>query len=118
VDLNQSFIPDEVSLPVKITIYRLVQESLHNAYRHAGGLGQKVSVTCLNSQITIEVSDRGPGFNQEHSGRWDEHLGLVGMRERVESLGGNFRVESVIGEGTRVIANLFLQRGDEHEEGQ
>ena len=72
----------------------------------------------MNSQITIEVSDRGPGFTQEHSDRWDEHLGLVGMRERVESLGGNFRVESVTGEGTRVIANLFLQGGDEHEEGQ
>jgi len=118
VDLNQSFIPDEVSLPVKITIYRLVQESLHNAYRHAGGLGQQVSVTCMNSQITIEVSDRGPGFTKEHSDRWDEHLGLVGMRERVESLGGDFRVESVAGKGTRVIANLFLRGGDEHEEGQ
>jgi signal transduction histidine kinase len=118
VTLNQSCIPDKVSLPVKITVYRLVQESLHNAYRHAKGLGQQVDVSCMNGQAMIEVSDRGPGFSKEQSSWWDKHLGLVGMRERVESLGGTFRVESAPGQGTRVIANLSLQGVEEHEEEQ
>ena len=43
----------------------------------------------------------------------DDHLGLAGMRERVESLGGNFRVESAPGQGTRVIADLSLAGEEE-----
>ena len=116
VILTLSDVPDKVSLPVKITIYRLVQESLNNAYRHANGIGQQVIVSCLNGQATVEVSDRGPGFNKEQSSWWDKHLGLVGMRERVESLGGTFFVESAPGQGTKVTANLSLQGVEDHEE--
>jgi len=113
-----SGLPDRVSLPVKITIYRLIQESLHNAYRHADGLGQQVDVSGVNGQVTVEVSDRGPGFREEDSLWWDKHLGLVGMRERVESLGGTFRVESAPGQGTKIIAELSLQGAEENEENQ
>jgi signal transduction histidine kinase len=116
VTVNVSEIPNNVSLPVKITMYRLIQESLHNAYRHADGLGQEVTVSRVNGQITLEVSDRGPGLIQESASRWDKHLGMVGMRERVESLGGTFQVESSPGQGTKIIANLSLQEEEEHEE--
>jgi signal transduction histidine kinase len=118
VALHLSCVPDKVSLPVKITIYRFVQESLQNAYRHARGLGQQVLVSGMNGQVRIEVSDRGPGFSMEKSFWWDKHLGLVGMRERVESLGGTFLLESEPGQGTKVIANLFLQGVEENEEDQ
>jgi signal transduction histidine kinase len=109
-------IPDKVPLPLKITIYRLVQEALNNAYRHAGGLNQAVDVGCLGDQLTVEVSDGGPGFRSEQAAGWDQHLGLVGMRERVESLGGSFRVESQPGQGTRVSASLPLQGAGEQDE--
>lgn len=118
VTLKVSDVPDEVSLPVKITVYRLIQESLHNAYRHANGLGQGVTVTCVNGQIQVEVSDRGPGLKNEASSWWDKHLGMVGMRERVESLGGTFQVESAPGQGTKIIANLSLQEEEYEEERQ
>lgn len=118
VTLNISDIPDEVSLPVKITIYRIVQESLNNAYRHAGGLGQQVTVSSVNRQIRVEVSDQGPGLREESASWWDKHLGMVGMRERVESLGGTFHVESTPGQGTKILANLSLQEEEEHEEEQ
>jgi signal transduction histidine kinase len=116
VTLNATNLPAQASLPLKITVYRLIQEALHNAYRHAQGLGQQVDVSCLGGQVTVEVSDRGPGFTKVQSSGWDKHLGLIGMRERVESLGGSFRLESAPGLGTRVIANLPLQGAEEHEE--
>ena len=92
----------------KITLFRLVQEALTNAYRHAGGAGQRVSLCYDGGRLHVEVADAGPGFGFPATAEWDKHLGLVGMRERVESLGGNFRVESAPGRGTRIIADVAL----------
>lgn len=105
--------PEQASLPVKITLYRLVQEALNNAYRHAGGRGQAVDVDYLNGQLHILVEDQGPGFDGNQTAEWDSHLGIVGMRERIESLGGDFRIESTPGQGTKVIASLSLQGVEE-----
>jgi signal transduction histidine kinase len=102
-----------VSLPVKITIYRLIQEALNNAYRHAGGQGQQVTVRCSGELVTVDVADSGPGFAPADNLDTQEHLGLVGMRERVESLGGRFSVVSAPGAGTRVRAELAWGAQDE-----
>jgi len=115
VALNLFSIPDQVSLPVKITVYRLVQEALNNAFRHAGGREQQVNVGYQAGQITVEVSDHGPGFHYDEGSWWDKHLGLIGMRERVESLGGNFHVVSAPGKGTKVVANLSLEGAGEQD---
>ncbi len=101
-------LPEQVPLSVKITLYRIIQEALSNAVRHADGVGQVVSVTVANDRLEVEVSDRGPGFTHTTANDEVEHLGLVGMRQRVESLGGGFRVESERGQGTRVCAWLPL----------
>jgi len=98
--------PESVSVPVKITVYRIIQEALSNAYRHASGRGQQIQIDCDQHQLSVEISDQGPGFSQAQD--TDEHLGLVGMRERVESLGGTFHIESEPECGTRVIAQLPL----------
>jgi signal transduction histidine kinase len=116
VALDLDGTPERASLPVKITLYRLVQEALVNAYRHAGGVGQRVSLCYDVGQLHIEVADEGPGFHDDGPAEWDKHLGLVGMRERVESLGGNFRVESVPGQGTRIIADLTVIGEEERHE--
>ncbi len=101
--------PAELPLPVKITLYRLVQESLTNAFKHAGGRGQKVHLYNQNNQLQLEVSDAGTGFELNASLEQSEGLGLLGMRERVESVGGNFMVESQIGVGTKIKISLPLQ---------
>lgn len=106
VVLEITDLPDRAPLPVKITVFRLVQEALNNAFRHAGGLGQRVEAGCREGQMLIKVSDEGPGFSHQERDAWEDHLGLVGMRERVESLGGIFRLESVESMGTSVIAEL------------
>lgn len=97
-------IPADVPLSVRITLYRIVQESLSNSYRHAGGKGQAVSLQAQDAGLAISVSDAGPGFNVRQIGK-EGHLGLVGMQERVEMLGGVFNVHS--GEHGTVISALL-----------
>ena len=111
MELNN--LPDQASLPCKITAYRIVQESLNNAYRHAKGLGQKVRVGFSGNELHIEISDQGPGFEPMQLKIEDGRLGLAGMRERVESLGGQFSIESRINEGTKIDVRLFF-----HMEGE
>ncbi len=112
LDLDDIFEP--TPLPIKITVYRLIQEALNNAYRHAGGESQQVCVTIEEGTMVIEISDRGPGFDPKNVTEQNERLGLSGMRERVESLGGVFYIESHIGQGTRVLAYLPVQtEGDD-----
>lgn len=105
-------LPDQANLPVKITIFRFVQEALNNAFQHADGQGQKVLVKNENGLLQIAVADEGPGFDPNQPIDWDEHLGLAGMRERIESLGGEFQIKSEIKRGTTVLARLHLQATD------
>ena len=95
------------SLPVKITLYRLLQESLRNGFRHAKGAAQHVEVQAGGGRLTVEVSDRGIGFNPAAIVP-EGHLGLVGMRERVEILGGFFDLQSTVGYGTTIRVTLPL----------
>lgn len=102
-------LPEQAALPVKITVYRVLQESLNNSYRHAGGANQHIRVFMDGDLLAMEVSDQGPGFVFQPSATFDGHLGIAGMRERVESLGGSFSVKSEIGKGTQILARLPLQ---------
>lgn len=103
VDLFTSGASPQLSASARICIYRFVQEALNNSYRHAGGIGQRVTQTSQNGHIIIEVVDRGPGFDPA-SVRPDG-LGLAGLRERVESLGGRFIIESSQ-DGTKITMSL------------
>lgn len=81
-----------LSPAAKICIFRFVQEALNNGFRHAGGEGQSVEKHFDGERVCIEVADAGPGFDPQIVR--PERLGLVGLRERVESLGGQFTVTS------------------------
>lgn len=103
-----------VSLPTKITVFRVIQEALANAYNHADGRGQRVRVTTVPDAVTLEVSDAGPGLAgtvPHASGRRPDraHLGLAVMRERVESMGGRFSMTSRDGAGVTIRATLPLE---------
>ena len=109
VDLETDALPAQISMPVKIALYRVIQEALTNAYRHAQGTGQSVRVAAQNNVLTIRVSDTGPGINGHAADDTTEHLGVLGMRDRVESLGGTFQIVSQTGQGTQVIAQLPMR---------
>jgi signal transduction histidine kinase len=108
-------LPEQAPLATKIALYRIIQEALSNAARHAPGARVAVAVKGDDGHLQIEVTDDGPGFDLAVDNGREERLGLIGMRERVESLGGAFRVESALGEGTRIVAELPVPAGEPHE---
>ena len=99
-------LPEDIALPVKITVYRVIQEALINAYTHSNGEGTKVKVRQIKEELHLEISDSGPGFDVKSLVKATERLGLASMRERVESLGGMFSIISSVNSGTTVIAHL------------
>jgi signal transduction histidine kinase len=105
VALSVDDVPREAPLPVKITLFRLLQESLANGFRHGGGVDQQVTLERRNGNLMVEVADRGKGFEPQAAVA-EGHLGLAGMRERVEILGGTFSVQSAPGRGTVIRATL------------
>lgn len=106
VDLLLNEAPAYLSRAAKICIYRFVQEALNNGYRHAGGIGQKVTQSSERSQVTVEVADEGHGFRMSDVS--PEKLGLAGLRDRVESLGGVFHLFSS-DRGTIVRMSLNIE---------
>jgi len=89
-------LPEALDNSTKICLYRLVQEGLNNAFRHGNGVGQYVGVSLRDSQLILTLSDAGPGIDPKDKDKVNdpEHMGLRGMRERVESLGGDFHISS------------------------
>lgn len=107
VELILDDLPEDAPLSVKITLYRIVQEALANGYRHANGAKQNVRLKMEGQNLRLEIADSGNGFNPEAIPA-DGHLGLAGMRERVEILGGHFDIDSQPGRGTTIRAYLPL----------
>ena len=100
-------IPDDAPLATKIAMYRILSEALSNATRHGGGADVEVKATNVDGFLALEVGDSGPGFDPGQQ-PGDGHLGLAGMRERTELLGGRFELTSGPGIGTRIRALLPL----------
>jgi signal transduction histidine kinase len=106
--VNVEGIPSVAPLATKIALYRILSEALSNAARHGAGSGVEVTVTEADNRfLTVEVSDHGPGFDSGQK-PGEGHLGLAGMRERTELLGGRFELESGPATGTRIRAFLPL----------
>ena len=88
-------------------VYRLVQEALTNVAKHARAKHAEVRVRATDGAVEIKVADDGAGFDPSAGpGR-----GLLGMRERVELLGGTIEFDSSPGNGTRIASTLPLRAG-------
>ncbi|TAK21840.1 MAG: sensor histidine kinase [Chloroflexota bacterium] len=109
IEVEVAGLPAQAPVPVKIAVFRTLQEALANASRHGGGLDVRARIWAEAEGLCLQVSDRGPGFVPEGIST-AEHLGLAGMRERAELLGGSFQVESAPGQGTTVRAAWPLTR--------
>ena len=105
VVITMASLPQQAPLPIKITLFRLIQETLANGFRHASGSQQTVRIHAEDTTLSVEISDNGPGFDPEAVAQAG-HLGLVGMRERVELLGGQFEIKSKPGLGTTILTLL------------
>ena len=98
-------------LSVKITVYRLIQESLNNCLQHAPKCTPLIKLHKNGDQVLVSVSDEGGGFDP-HSAALTGRLGLAFMRERVRLLGGIFDIDSTPGRGTSILARLPLSTNE------
>lgn len=93
----------------KTCIYRFVQEGLNNGWRHAEGRGQAVCLTPRGELLELTVRDAGPGFPAANTPT--EGLGLIGLRDRVEALGGSFEMRSLPAGGAELKMTLLPGQG-------
>jgi signal transduction histidine kinase len=108
VRLAVTGVPDQVPAGVAVSVYRIVQEAVTNANRHAGpGATIDVRVTCTATDVELLVADDGRGASTVADGH-DERAGygLVGMQERAASAGGSFSAGPRRGGGWRVSATI------------
>ncbi len=104
---------ERLSSSKRIVLYRVVHSALANVAEHAQAGRVSVSVRKVESAVHLEIIDDGKSFDVTRvlHGRRNEHLGLLGMRERVEMIGGRFDVESAPGKGTAVRARIPFGKG-------
>ena len=88
--------------------YVVIREALANAAKHAGGRGVTVTMAANDADLVVVIGDGGHGFTREDemAAREAHHVGLDLLRRRVGEVGGQLRIESRPGKGTRVIARL------------
>jgi PAS domain S-box-containing protein len=100
-------LPERLTRQQEIVIYRVLQEALNNVVRHARAAHASVVLTATRARVQLTVEDDGVGFDVRSPSR-EGCVGLLGMRERLELLGGSLRLESAPGRGTTVSARLPL----------
>jgi PAS domain S-box-containing protein len=88
-----------------VAIYRIVQESLTNVARHAGATSVVIALGWHDGLLRLAIRDNGKGIDADSQTR-QGHFGLLGIRERVLSLGGDVRIEGVRGKGTTLSVQL------------
>ena len=110
---KELYIPDrEIPLPdtFKIGIFRIFQESLTNVARHSGADNVIVSLTPDDKQLILTIRDNGKGINEKQGNK--KTLGLLGMKERSQMMGGQYEIRSKPGEGTTVTVIVPLPETD------
>lgn len=114
VDLEVEDSLPMVPLPIKIAVYRILQEALFNAHKHAGVSRHFVRLSMDNGSLCLTVTDLGAGFDAqaalaaEAEEKAGHHIGLRGMRDRVKMAGGTFTIHSFPGQGTRIQVRIPL----------
>jgi signal transduction histidine kinase len=106
-----SFHPEDIvpDKNISIVIFRIFQEALTNIMRHAGATEVKASLKAEDSMVTLEVKDNGKGITEKEIAR-PSSFGLLGIRERVNFLGGGVTISGIRNRGTTIEVNLPFRR--------
>jgi len=99
---------EELDSSKRTVLYRVTQEALTNVLKHARASEVEVDIVKLGDAVNLSIQDNGKSFQVERLlyNHENKRLGLLGMRERVEMVGGSFRVQSARGQGTTVHASI------------
>jgi len=96
---------------VEVTLLRAAQEALANARRHASAHEVTVTLSYFENEVTLDIADDGVGFDPDETAPGPAGgLGLLGLRERVDGLGGSVAIESARGRGTTIGINVPVAR--------
>jgi PAS domain S-box-containing protein len=101
---------EQLNMDKRTVLYRVAHEALNNVARHAQASRVEVTIEKLLDSVSMTIKDNGKSFDVEsalHANR-GRRLGLLGMRERVEMVGGHLDVQSAQGQGTTIIAQIPL----------
>ncbi|GAA0319005.1 two-component sensor histidine kinase DegS [Bacillus carboniphilus] len=106
--INFSFLGQEKRLPSKleVALFRLIQESVQNAIKHAEASEINVKVEFRDGKVNVVIKDNGKGFDVTK--QKESSFGIIGMKERLDLLEGTFSIESKIGMGTIVLIQVPL----------
>jgi hypothetical protein len=107
LDLALSGDLDDLGETVNITVYRIIQEGITNVVRHAAATRAQIEVARIADRVDVMVRDNGKGLGERNETE-AARFGLMGMRERVQALGGKFELDSRPGGGVRVWASIPL----------
>ena len=104
--------PYRLPSSVEIAAYRVIQEALNNIRKHAGATKVNVRLQFLKEKLLVDISDNGKGFDLPRT--LDNaadvgHVGLVGMKQRAEMLGGDIKINTSEG-GTSIVLTLPIQQ--------
>lgn len=107
INFSQKGTFENLESKYEVALFRLIQESVQNAVKHAEPTMIQVNLQLDNKNIIAIIRDDGQGFKIDE--KKDQSFGLVGMRERVEMLDGELKINSEISQGTRVYIKLKLK---------
>ena len=96
---------DHLGETLNINIYRIVQEAINNALKHAKASAIEIKMAEQDKKIQLTIKDNGAGMNAEAVDQ-TQHFGLLGMRERVQGFHGSFNVVSEPNSGTALYINI------------
>jgi signal transduction histidine kinase len=115
IDLEGSLSGDRLDSQQGTVLYRVAQESLTNVYKHAHATRVKIRLRELPKGVRMEIQDNGRSFvtHRATNGNAHEHLGLLGMQERVRLVNGRFEIESAPRRGTTVRVEIPFSTAQE-----
>jgi PAS domain S-box-containing protein len=113
VDFKLNLSPDRLTIPadIRLEMYRILQEALNNCLKHANPNRVQIYLGREGSTVILEIADDGQGFilnprQDEYAKRGN--LGLIGMQERAEIIGGSLIIDTRPGKGTRIIVKVEI----------
>ncbi len=115
IDLDMSQIADDSGLSeqARLVLYRIAKEAVNNIAKHAGATKIEIRFDYINNQVLLEIRDNGKGFvlsNDLIDYSTHGHYGLIGMKERAEVIGGEFRIATGPDIGTTIIVTIPVGR--------
>ena len=111
IEILASEAVENLDITRRTVLFRVAQEALTNIGRHANATKVKMNLVEFGESIRMEISDNGQAFQVGKTLNGNKNcLGMIGMRERVEMVGGVLTIESVIGKGTTVRAEIPMPK--------